>query len=198
MLPKIFLGGNLIGYSILGNDVAETLDLCLDYGINAIDTADVYSDGNSEKLIGNMIKKSRSTWFISTKAGMQPNESSNKLGSQKIINEKLEKSLKRLNTDYIDLYQVHNFDNKTDLFETLSTLESNKRQGKIIHYGISNFNWLQIQRLEKVVKNNSFQIVSMQVGSNILNIEKYESVKNAREHEYFSTILWRSCERNSY
>ena len=57
MLPKIFLGGNLIGYSILGNDVTETLDLCLDYGINAIDTADVYSDGNSEKLIGNMIKK---------------------------------------------------------------------------------------------------------------------------------------------
>ena len=130
---------------------------------------------------------------------MQPNESSNKLGSQKIINEKLEKSLKRLNTDYIDLYQVHNFDNKTDLFETLSTLESNKRQGKIIHYGISNFNWLQIQRLEKVVENNSFQIVSMQVGSNILNIEKYESVKKMLKNMNISPLFYGVlCERNSY
>ena len=63
MLPKIFLGGNLIGYSILGNDVTETLDLCLDYGINAIDTADVYSDGNSEKLIAFALSQKQWTLY---------------------------------------------------------------------------------------------------------------------------------------
>jgi aryl-alcohol dehydrogenase-like predicted oxidoreductase len=112
----------------------------IDEGINFIDTADVYSLGESETLLGNTLKGIRSEIVLATKVRLPMSDNFNRSGSTRVnIMRGVESSLKRLQTDYIDLYQVHGWDSNTPLEETLRTLDDLVRQGKVRYIGLSNY-----------------------------------------------------------
>jgi len=119
----------------------EMIRFALDRGINFIDTADVYSRGESETLIGNAIKGLREDIVLATKVRLpMSDENFNRSGSHRVnIMRGVESSLRRLQTDYIDLYQVHGWDSNTPLEETLRTLDDLVRQGKVRYIGLSNY-----------------------------------------------------------
>jgi aryl-alcohol dehydrogenase-like predicted oxidoreductase len=125
------------------SDVAEAtrlVDICLDAGLNMFDSADVYSHGAAEEILGQAIKGRRDKVLISTKGTFTMGPGPNDVGSSRfhLINT-INDSLRRLGTDYIDLYQLHAFDAQTPIEETLSTLDSLVKAGKIRYIGCSNF-----------------------------------------------------------
>jgi len=123
----------------------ELVDIAYDRGVNFFDTADVYSEGESEKILGQALKGKRKNTIIATKCGFRMNPDPNGDGlSRKRIIEACEASLKRLGTDYIDLYQIHSYDFVTPLQETLGTLDLLVKQGKIRYIGCSNFTGWQL------------------------------------------------------
>ena len=122
------------------DDCARIIHKALDSGINFIDTADVYSAGESETIVGKALKGRRDQVVLASKfyspMGKDPNMMG---GSRRWIMQAIENSLRRLGTDYIDLYQIHRFDENTDVEETLSALTDLQRQGKIRSFGSSMF-----------------------------------------------------------
>ena len=160
-----FLGGTGVRVSVLclgtmtfgknqwqmGNmtlpEVKEAIKLCLDAGVNFIDTADVYSYGESEDLLGQAIQGIRKDLIIATKVRMRMSDKPNDIGlSRHHILESCDASLKRLRTDYIDLYQVHIWDPVTPLEETLRALDDLVRWGKVRSIGVSNYAAWQIMK----------------------------------------------------
>jgi aryl-alcohol dehydrogenase-like predicted oxidoreductase len=123
--------------------VRRQIDLCLDAGVNLIDTADVYSHGRSEELIGEVISSPptrRDRVLLATKARMPMGDGPNDAGlSRQHLIEACDASLRRLRTDHIDLYQVHEWDGQTPLEETLDTLDGLVRAGKVRYVGCSNY-----------------------------------------------------------
>jgi aryl-alcohol dehydrogenase-like predicted oxidoreductase len=120
-------------------DATRMVKLALDRGINFIDTADVYSLGQSETLVGNALRGVRQEIVLATKVRLPMSENFNRSGATRVnIMREVEGSLKRLQTDYIDLYQVHGWDSNTPLEETLRTLNDIVRQGKVRYIGLSN------------------------------------------------------------
>jgi aryl-alcohol dehydrogenase-like predicted oxidoreductase len=125
-------------------DVEEArrlVDVCLDAGVNMFDSADIYSAGAAEEVLGQAIKgRPRDSLIISTKATFRSGEGANAVGSSRYhLIDAVEKALKRLGTDYIDLFQLHGFDAQTPVEETLATLDQLVREGKIRYTGVSNF-----------------------------------------------------------
>lgn len=122
------------------DDCVRIIHRAIDAGINFIDTADVYSYGESEIIVGKAIRQKRETLVIATKfMGPMSDDVNERGGSRKWIIKELENSLKRLDTDYIDLYQIHRYDENTDMEEVLFTLTELVRQGKIRYFGSSMF-----------------------------------------------------------
>ena len=138
-----FGGGNELFRAWGQTDVAEAtrlVDVCLESGLNMFDSADMYSGGMAEEILGQAIKGRRSQVLISTKGTFRMGEGPNNVGSSRYhLIESIEGSLKRLQTDYIDLYQLHGFDAMTPVEEVLSTLDNFVRAGKIRYIGCSNF-----------------------------------------------------------
>ena len=132
------LGTMTFGGQVDVKNAQMIVDECVEAGINFFDTADVYQDGHSEEVLGKCIAKHRSNIVLATKVGMGPNLTLKGLSRRQII-EAVELSLKRLETDYIDLYQVHRPDYSIDLEETLRALDELVRQGKVRHVGCSNY-----------------------------------------------------------
>jgi aryl-alcohol dehydrogenase-like predicted oxidoreductase len=126
-----------------GSDAREAtrlLDICLDAGLTMFDSADIYSDGLAEEILGQAIKGRRDKVLISTKGTFRLGEGPNDVGSSRYhLIDAVEGSLKRLGTDYIDLYQLHGFDAQTPVEEVLHTLDDLVRAGKIRYLGVSNF-----------------------------------------------------------
>jgi aryl-alcohol dehydrogenase-like predicted oxidoreductase len=124
-------------------DVAEAtrlVDICLEAGVNLFDTADVYSQGRSEEILGQAIAGRRDKVLLSTKATFPMGEGPNDLGSSRHhLVHACEASLKRLGTDYIDIYHLHGFDATTPVEETLDTLNTLVRSGKVRYIACSNF-----------------------------------------------------------
>lgn len=124
-------------------DVAEAsklVDICLDSGLTMFDSADIYSDGAAESILGQAIKGRRDKVLISTKATFRSGQGPNEVGSSRFhLIQAVDEALKRLGTDYIDLFQLHGFDGMTSLEETLSTLDQMVKTGKIRYIGCSNF-----------------------------------------------------------
>jgi len=132
-------------------DVAEAtrlIDLCMEAGVNFFDTADVYSQGLSEEILGQAIKHlPRTSVLLSTKATFQFGEGPNNVGSSRFhLEQQIEGSLKRLKTDYIDVYHMHGFDAVTPIEETLSTLDQFVREGKVRYIAASNFSGWHLQK----------------------------------------------------
>ena len=123
------------------NDARKLIDVCMEAGLNFFDTADVYSDGASETILGKAITHlKREDVLISTKATFRLGKGPNDVGSSRYhLIQALEGSLKRLNTDYIDVYHLHAFDATTPVEETLNTLDKMVREGKVRYIACSNF-----------------------------------------------------------
>jgi aryl-alcohol dehydrogenase-like predicted oxidoreductase len=138
-----FGGGNEFFKAWGSTDVAEAtrlVDICLEAGLNMFDTADVYSNGMAEEILGQAIKGRRSQVLISTKATFRFGQGPNDVGSSRHhLIRAVEGSLQRLGTDYIDLFQLHGFDAMTPVEEVLDTLDGFVRAGKIRYLGCSNF-----------------------------------------------------------
>ena len=126
------------------------MDICLDAGVNMFDTADIYSDGHSEKVLGDAIAGRRDKVLISTKATFKTGPGPNDVGSSRShLIHACEASLRRLKTDYIDLYQMHGFDALTPVEETLSALNDLVHSGKVRYIGCSNFSgWHLMKSLD--------------------------------------------------
>lgn len=136
-LSEIGLGTMMFGEKTDLAEACQIIHQALDAGVNLIDVADVYAGGESERITGIALRERRHQAVLATKVGR-----ATPLGeglSRRYIIRALEASLRRLGTDYIDLYQVHRFDPETPLEETLSTLDDLVRQGKIRYIGCSNF-----------------------------------------------------------
>jgi aryl-alcohol dehydrogenase-like predicted oxidoreductase len=142
----------------------------LDAGHNFIDTANVYSDTKSEDIIGKALKGKRDHVVVATKVGNPLGEGPFDAGaSRKHIVKSCEDSLRRLATDYIDLYQLHRYDEITPLEETLSTLNDLVRQGKIRHIGVSNWTASQITEACLIVAARGWEpLISLQPHYSIL------------------------------
>jgi aryl-alcohol dehydrogenase-like predicted oxidoreductase len=121
-------------------EARRLINLCLDAGINVFDTSDVYSDGVSEEILGKAIEGKRHSLLISTKATFPTGNGPNDQGSSRYhLIESCEKSLRRLNTDFIDIYHMHGFDSLTPIEEVLQTLDTLVRSGKVRYIACSNF-----------------------------------------------------------
>ncbi len=131
-------------------DVAEAtklVDICLEADITMFDSADSYSDGKAEEILGQAIKGRRHRLLISTKGTFRTGPSPNDVGSSRhYLIRAVEASLRRLGTDYIDLYQLHAFDPLTPIEEVLSTLDNMVQAGKIRYVGCSNFTGWQLMK----------------------------------------------------
>ncbi|MCB4771388.1 aldo/keto reductase [Ancylobacter sp. Lp-2] len=128
-------------------EARRLVDICLDAGVNLFDTADVYSDGASERVLGEAIRGRRDKVLISTKAGLPTGEGPNEAGtSRPRLLRAVDEALVRLGTDYIDLFQLHAFDAATPVEEVLSTLDTLIRAGKLRYIGVSNFAGWQIMK----------------------------------------------------
>lgn len=122
------------------NEARKLIDLCLEAGINLFDTADVYSNGLSEEILGKAIEGKRQSLLLSTKATFRLGDGPNDVGSSRYhILRSCEGSLRRLNTDYIDIYHMHAFDELTPIEETIETLDTLVRSGKVRYIACSNF-----------------------------------------------------------
>jgi aryl-alcohol dehydrogenase-like predicted oxidoreductase len=138
-LGTMQFGGKMNMGNLGQEDTTRMVKLALDRGINFIDTADVYSLGESETLVGNALKGVRNEIVVATKVRLPMSENFNRSGATRVnIMREVEGSLRRLQTDYIDLYQVHGWDSNTPLEETLRTLDDLVRQGKVRYIGLSN------------------------------------------------------------
>ena len=123
------------------DEARRLVDICIDAGVTMFDSADMYSGGAAEEILGEALKgRPRDSVIVSTKATFRVGEDANAVGSSRFhLIEAVEKALKRLQTDYIDLFQLHGFDALTPVEEVLSTLDQLVREGKIRYTGVSNF-----------------------------------------------------------
>ncbi|AOR71486.1 aldo/keto reductase [Burkholderia stabilis] len=155
-VPVLSFGAGTFGgtgplFSAWGNTgVAEArrlVDICLEAGVNLFDTADVYSDGESERVLGAAIKGRRDQVLISTKTGLPTGDGPNDAGTSRArLVRAVDAALRRLDTDYIDLLQLHAFDASTPVEEVMSTLDDLVRAGKLRYIGVSNFAGWQIMK----------------------------------------------------
>lgn len=155
-VPVLSFGAGTFGgkgdfFAAWGNTDAagarRLIDICLDAGVNMFDTADVYSSGESEKVLGEAIKGRRDKVLISTKATFRSSDAQNDVGSSRFhLLNAVDGSLKRLGTDTIDLFQLHGYDAKTPPEEVMATLDTLVRAGKIRYIGVSNFSGWHIMK----------------------------------------------------
>lgn len=172
-----FGGGNDFFKTWGNTDVkgaTRIIDICLDFGLNLFDTADTYSDGLSEEILGKAIGgKSRDNLLISTKGTFPFGQTPNNQGSSRLrLLRQVEGSLKRLNTDYIDIYHMHGFDGNTPVEETLRTLDDLVQSGKVRYIAASNFSgWHLMKSLAISEKYGWNRYVGHQVYYSLANRE---------------------------
>jgi aryl-alcohol dehydrogenase-like predicted oxidoreductase len=139
-------------------DAAEAkrlVDLCLDAGASLFDSADVYSDGASEEILGAALKGRRGRAIVSTKLSLRAGDGPNDVGaSRHHLVRGVERALKRLDTDWIDLLQLHHFDAMTPVDEVMSTLDDLVRAGKVRYLGVSNFAGWQIMKSQAAAERH--------------------------------------------
>lgn len=177
------------------SDVAEAtrlIDICLDAGVNLFDTANIYSHGMSEEILGKAIGKRRDKVLISTKATFKMNDGPNDLGSSRhhLMNA-VEDSLRRLNTDYIDLYFMHGFDALTPVEEVLSTLDALVHAGKVRYIGCSNFSgWHLMKSLSISEKYGWSRYISHQAYYSLIGREFEWELMPLAIDQKVGTMVW--------
>jgi aryl-alcohol dehydrogenase-like predicted oxidoreductase len=170
-VSELCLGTMTLGRETSEQDSFKILDRFVAEGGNFIDTADVYTRGISEEIVGKWLQEQkRDDVVIATKVRFPMGEGPNDLGlSRKHIISGVKESLRRLGTDYIDLYQVHAWDPRTPLEETLSTLNDLVREGLVRYIGASNFKGWQLQKAIDLSRRNGWEaFVCLQPQYNLL------------------------------
>lgn len=151
------LGTNAFGKRADQQTSIQIVHAALDHGINFIDTANIYAGSESERIIGLALEGKRHQAVLATKAGLVKHEGPNGSGSsRRHLMQELEDSLRRLKTDYVDLYQIHTFDPHTPLEETLRTLDDMISSGKVRYIGASNYTAWQIMKAIGISEARSF------------------------------------------
>lgn len=165
-VPVLGFGAGTFGgkgplFSAWGNtddaQATRLIDISLEAGLNFFDTADVYSDGASESILGAAIKGRRDKVILSTKTGLRAGDGPNDAGTSRFhLLQAVDKALQRLGTDYIDLLQLHAFDAMTPVEETLSTLDGLVRAGKVRYLGVSNFSGWHLMKSQAVADQRGY------------------------------------------
>ncbi|OAR26878.1 aldo/keto reductase [Streptomyces sp. ERV7] len=167
LVPALSFGAGTFGgqgelFGAWGDTDAEQarrlVDICLEAGVTMFDTADVYSAGASEEVLGAAVKGRRDEVIISTKAGLPMGDGPGDAGtSRSRLIRSVEDALRRLGTDYIDLFQLHAFDAGTPVEEVMSTLDDLVRAGKIRYTGVSNFSGWQLMKSQATADRYGYQ-----------------------------------------
>ena len=165
-VPVLGFGAGTFGgkgplFSAWGNtdnaQATRLIDISLEAGLNFFDTADVYSDGASESILGAAVKGRRDQVILSTKTGLRAGEGPNDAGASRLhLLQAVDKALQRLGTDYIDLLQLHAFDAMTPVEETMSTLDGLVRAGKVRYLGVSNFSGWHVMKSQAVADQRGY------------------------------------------
>jgi aryl-alcohol dehydrogenase-like predicted oxidoreductase len=190
-----FGGGGALFGSWGANDVAAAtrmVDLCLEAGVNLFDSADVYSGGQAEEILGKAIAGRRDRVLISTKGAFRTGEGPNDLGSSRqYLTRAVEASLRRLGTDYIDLYQLHGFDALTPVEEVLQTLDGLVKAGKIRYIGCSNFSgWHLMKSLAASERHGLARYVAHQAYYSLIGRDfEWELMPLALDQQV-GTVVW--------
>ena len=190
-------GGQGDFFKAWGNtDVAgarRLLDVCLDAGVNMFDSADIYSKGAAESILGEAIKgRPRDALILSTKATFRFGDGENQVGSSRfhLINS-LDAALKRLGTDYIDLFQLHGFDARTPAEEVLSTLDTFVRAGKIRYIGVSNFSgWHLIKSLAVADRHGWTRYVAHQAYYSLVGRDYEWELMPLAQDQGVGAVVW--------
>jgi aryl-alcohol dehydrogenase-like predicted oxidoreductase len=190
-----FGGGNELFKAWGNTDVAEAmrlLDICLDAGLNFFDTADIYSHGLSEEILGKSMGKRRSDLLISTKSTFKMKDGPNDVGSSRYhLIRACEDSLRRLGTDYIDVYHMHGFDALTPVEEVLSTLDDLVKSGKVRYIGCSNFSgWHLMKALNVSDKYGWSRYVSHQAYYSLIGREYEWELMPLAIDQKVGTMVW--------
>jgi aryl-alcohol dehydrogenase-like predicted oxidoreductase len=158
------------------NNIAEArriVDICFEAGVNLFDTADVYSDGHSEEVLGEALEGRRDQALISTKSAFRLGDGPNDVGSSRYhLRRSLEGSLRRLGTDYVDIYHLHGFDALTPIEEVQDTLNTFVREGKVRYIACSNFSgWHLMKSLAVAERYGWTRFVAHQVCYSLVSRE---------------------------
>jgi aryl-alcohol dehydrogenase-like predicted oxidoreductase len=181
--------------SMGGLDQKATTDMvkfALDQGINFIDTADVYSIGESETLLGNALKGIREEIVLATKVRLPMSDNFNRSGATRVnIMRGIESSLKRLQTDYVDLYQIHGWDSNTPMEETLRTLDDLVRQGKVRYIGFSNYlSWQAADSLAMQERLGLEKFVTAQMHYSLAGRGLENEFQSFAEYHNIGILVW--------
>ncbi len=191
-ISVVGLGGNNFGWYIGEQESISVINAALDAGINFIDTADVYDNGTSEICVGKAVRGKRDRVIIATKFGNRMGKGPNERGgSRYYIMQAVEASLRRLQTDYIDLYQMHSPHPTTPLEETLRALDDLVRSGKVRYIGCSNFAGWQLGDAlwtSRLLNLNSF--ITVQTRYNLLDREIEAELVPACQAHKIGVIPW--------
>jgi aryl-alcohol dehydrogenase-like predicted oxidoreductase len=190
-----FGGGTEFFKGFGSSDVAEAtrlVDVALESGLNMFDSADVYSQGLAEEILGQAIKGRRDKVLISTKGTFAMADGPNDVGSSRYhLTRAIEGSLRRLGTDYIDLYQLHGFDAVAPIEETLGTLDDFVRQGKIRYIGCSNFSgWHLMKSLAVSERYGLARHVAHQAYYSLVNRDYEWELMPLALDQRIGTIVW--------
>ncbi len=172
MVSVVGLGCNAFGSRIDADQTRAVVDAAIESGITFFDTADAYGDGSSEELLGRALGKRRSDVVVATKFGMGNHDSEHwgAHGSRRYVRRAVEASLRRLGTDYIDLYQLHRPDPITPIEETLQAMSELVAEGKVLYLGSSNMSAWQVTHADWVARSGGLQrFVSAQNEYSIYN-----------------------------
>jgi aryl-alcohol dehydrogenase-like predicted oxidoreductase len=151
--PPLWLGTMMFGDQTDASQARAMVDVCREAGLYAIDTADNYAAGASEKMVGQLIAQDRERWILATKVANPMGDQANDRGlSRRWLWREVDNSLRRLNTDWIDVYYMHRDDETTPIEEVLSTFARLIEMGKIRYYGVSNFRAWRVARLVETAR----------------------------------------------
>lgn len=189
-------GGNHPFFSKWGSsDVAEArrlVDICIEAGVTLFDTADIYSTGQSEEILGEAIKGRRDQVLISTKASFRMSDDPNDVGHSRFhLVRSCEASLRRLGTDTIDIYTMHGFDARTDVEETLKTLDMLVQSGKVRYLACSNFSgWHLMKSLAVSEKYGWARYMAHQAHYSLLRREYEWELMPLALDQRVGTLVW--------
>ncbi len=168
------------------------IDRCVDAGVNLVDTADAYSSGLSEEILGEALQGGHADVLVATKARLRMGDGPNDAGlSRHHLIEACEASLRRLRRDHIDLYQVHTWDGQTPLEETLSALDVLVRSGKVRYIGCSNFSGWQLMKAAGVADRRGYeQFVAQQIYLSLQSRDAEHEMMPAAIDLGVGTLVW--------
>jgi len=178
--------------SVEVTEATRMVDICLERGVNFFDTADGYSAGLSEEILGKALRKRRGDVLVATKVSAPIGQGPNDRGlSRHHIVRACEASLRRLGTDHIDLYQVHNVDERTPLEETLRALDDLVRSGKVRYIGCSNYSaWHLMQSLSVSERRGFERYVSLQAYYSLMARELEHELLPACIDQGVGMLVW--------